>query len=44
MSLFVGNLSKNVSYDHLRDVFDPYGPCKVQRKVSHASHLHFTWK
>lgn len=37
MSLFVGNLSKNVSYENLRDAFDPYGPCKVQRKVSPSS-------
>ena len=34
MSLFVGNLSKNVTYDQLRDVFEEYGPCKVEKKVS----------
>jgi len=34
MSLFVGNLSRNVRFDELRDVFEEIGACQIQKKVS----------
>ena len=34
MSLFIGNLSKNVSYDTLKELFQEVGKCKIERKVS----------
>ena len=34
MSLFVGNLSKNVRSDELKDEFKKYGQCTVTNKVS----------
>lgn len=37
MSLFVGNLSRNVRYDELQEVFGACGPCKIQKKVSRLS-------
>ena len=37
MSLFVGNLSRNVRYDELQEAFGGCGPCKIQKKVSHLS-------
>ena len=33
MSLFVGNLSRNVKYEELREVFDAKGHCQIQKKV-----------
>ena len=33
MSLFVGNLSKNVKYEDLKKEFDSKGNCTVQKKV-----------
>lgn len=35
MSLFVGNLSKNVRQRELEDTFGKFGECKVNPKVSH---------
>ena len=34
MSLFVGNISKNVKSRDLDDAFDRYGRCSINYKVS----------
>ena len=34
MSLFVGNLSKNVRYEELKTIFGEHGKCKIEKKVS----------
>ena len=36
MSLFVGNLSRNVTQDQLKDLFNEHGPCKIQLKRKYA--------
>ena len=33
MSLFVGNLSQTVKRSELEDLFQKFGPCKIQLKV-----------
>lgn len=33
MSLFVGNISRNVSYKDLDKQFVYYGPCKIDQRV-----------
>jgi hypothetical protein len=38
MSLFVGNISKNVRPFELEDNFNKYGKCSIKHKVSN----HFT--
>ncbi len=37
MSLFIGNISKNVKMSDLMDEFDKYGKCEVKIKVRSAS-------
>jgi RNA recognition motif-containing protein len=32
--LFIGNLSRYVKYEDLRDEFEAKGPCKVRIRVS----------
>jgi RNA recognition motif-containing protein len=34
MSLFIGNISRNVRTEDLEDEFDKFGPCTVKVKVS----------
>ena len=34
MSLFVGNISKNVKQYQLEDSFNKYGKCTIKQKVS----------
>ncbi len=45
MSLFVGNISKNVRRQDLQDAFDKYGKCDLNIKVQLSStspfSLHF---
>jgi RNA recognition motif-containing protein len=36
MSLFIGNLSKNVDLRELQDVFFQFGKCKVDRRSGYA--------
>jgi len=33
MSLFVGNISKNVDENELNKSFHSYGPCKIEFRV-----------
>lgn len=33
MSIFVGNVSKNINEYKLRDLFEKYGLCKVDLRV-----------
>lgn len=33
MSIFVGNVSKNITEHKLRDIFEKYGLCKVDLRV-----------
>ena len=37
MSLFIGNISRNVRTEDLEDEFDKFGPCTVKVKVSHST-------
>ena len=42
MSLFVGNISKNVKQYQLEDSFNKYGKCTIKQKVStHISSVRF---
>ena len=41
MSLFIGNLSKSVTFNDIKDEFSAIGPCKIQKKVSAFL---ITWK
>ena len=36
MSLFVGNLSRNVGYEELREVFERKGRCTIHIKDGYA--------
>ena len=36
MSLFVGNLSRNVRYEEIREQFEAKGPCSIQKKVRNS--------
>ncbi len=37
MSLFVGNISKNVKKSDLTDEFDKFGKCDINHKVQYSS-------
>ena len=39
MSLWVGNISKNVRMAELEDAFDHFGTCEIRQNVSTLSHL-----
>lgn len=37
MSLFIGNISKNVKKNELVDEFDKFGKCDINHKVLHLA-------